>query len=567
MANSISVDIGFKSVKNDISQVLESVKDLNAGVKDVVLGMKGLNSETKTLNKRVAENNFSRAIVNLRAYSGGLKDVFGGIKTIGSEISGLFKKQFDFVSGMALNGDRIAKNSRLVGLSVKEYQSFASAAQKSGMTVEEMNNAFKRFNVNLGKARGGDKAAFKAFDSILGGKSLSSFKDTASLIASIADGYNKLDSAEQKAFVTSELFGEGGFKVTNLLSGGGENVRKLIKEYEDAGGGYSEQGAKNAEEFDDQLQKLFETFNSLKIKVAEEVFPTFIELFKTASSYIKENSSTLIPKIKDFFVGFADFVKNLLPKVPKILDTILSIVDSIGTKNLVIGSVVLSILPAVVSIAMGIATIVPLIGKLFVGVKFIYAVVTSFITAIKVISVALGAGTLAPLLLVVAAVVSWGIAIKSVISNLNLVPDAIDWIAQTVGDFCSMAADKFLGLFHGLGDLFLGIGQSIFNFCNASLSTIFGFVDKIKGAFKGIFGGFPDKIKSFFGIQDSVVQSTTENSASNLGAAISQTISESHTTTTSRFAVDFKNMPRGVQVTVPDHGDFDYSRGYVLAGM
>ena len=567
MANSISVDIGFKSVRDDISKVLGSVKELNAGVKDVVLGMKGLNSETKTLNNRVAENNFSRGIVNLRAYSAGLKDIFGGIKAIGSEISGLFSKQFKFVSGMALIGDKVAKNSRLVGLSVKEYQSFASAAQKSGMSVEEMNNAFRRFNVNLGKARGGDKAAFKAFDAILGGKSLSDFKDQATLIAAIADGYKKLDSAEQKAFVTNELFGRGGIKMAELLSGGGEGIKSLIKEYEDAGGGYSEEGAKNAEEFDNQLQRLLETFNSLKIKVAEEVFPTFIELFKTVGSYIKENSTTLIPKFKEFFVGMADFVKDLLPRIPKILDKVLAVVEFIGPKTLMIGSVVVSILPAIVSIVMGLATIAPLVLKIFTGVKFIFTVVSSFITALKVISVTLGAGTLAPLLLVVSAVVSWGIAIRSVIKNINLIPDDIDWIAQMVGDFCSTAADKFLGLFNGLGDFFLGIGQSIFNFCNASLSTIFSFVDKIRGAFKGIFGGFPDKIKSIFGIQDTIAQSASDNSASTLGAAVAQTISESHSTTTNRFSVDFKNMPRGVQVTPPAQGDFDYSRGYVLGGV
>ena len=36
MANSLSVEIGFKSVKDVINQVLNGVRDLNTGVKDVV---------------------------------------------------------------------------------------------------------------------------------------------------------------------------------------------------------------------------------------------------------------------------------------------------------------------------------------------------------------------------------------------------------------------------------------------------------------------------------------------------------------------------------------------------
>ena len=57
MGNSISVDIGFKGIKGDISQVLGCVKELNLGVKDVVL--EGLNSEMKELNRNVSENTFS----------------------------------------------------------------------------------------------------------------------------------------------------------------------------------------------------------------------------------------------------------------------------------------------------------------------------------------------------------------------------------------------------------------------------------------------------------------------------------------------------------------------------
>jgi hypothetical protein len=43
-------------------------------------------------------------------------------------------------------------------------------------------------------------------------------------------------------------------------------------------------------------------------------------------------------------------------------------------------------------------------------------------------------------------------------------------------------------------------------------------------------------------------------------------VQQKSTTTTNRFSVDFKNMPRGVKVQAPKQGDFDYSYGYVLDG-
>ena len=128
-------------------------------------------------------------------------------------------------------------------------------------------------------SRGKTEKSLEMFDSILGGKSISSFKDSASLIAAIADGYQKLGSAEQKAFVSQELFGRSGLKMSELLSQGDEGIKKLIADFESHGGGFSEDGAKNAEAFNDELQNMMETVNSLKISVAQELFPTFIDLF------------------------------------------------------------------------------------------------------------------------------------------------------------------------------------------------------------------------------------------------------------------------------------------------
>ena len=87
-------------------------------------------------------------------------------------------------------------------------------------------------------------------------------------------------------------------------------------------------------------------------------------------------------------------------------------------------------------------------------------------------------------------------------------------------------------------------------------------IDSVRSFVKGI-----PIIGSLFGGEDESLTKPASSNSLSLGASVAQSISESHTTTTSRFAVDFKNMPRGVQVTAPDHGDFDYSRGYVLAGM
>ena len=556
MANSILVSLGFKQTNDNLSKVLDSVNSLKLGVNDVVASTKGLNSEVEKFSKTMEHGKKFQSLQSIRAYSNGIKDIFSGIRSIVSSITDSFSKEFNFVESFAAMGDKVAKTSRLVGFSVKDYQAFGSAAQHAGMSTEDMDNALKRFNVELGKARSGDKTSLKMFDAILGGKKLSGFKDSVSLLEEVANGYTKLASAEQKAFVTLGLFGRGGFKMSELLSGGESGVKELISAFDNAGGGFSEKGAENAEKFNDSLQKMRETINSLKIKVAEDVFPTFIELFETVQKYVKENSNELIPKFKTLFLTISGTVKSILPKIPKILD----FVTAISPKVVVIGGVIASVVPPLFSIVMGFATIAPLVAKIFAAIKIGMNYVWGIYAAVKLLVIAVGGALLLKIGAVIAGVVGLAIAIRSVIKNWNLVPDAIDWVLNTVKESVQWYAN-------GIGSFLNGIGEGIRDFVMGGIDTIYGAVQKIKGFLSGLFGGFPDKVKSFFGIGDVDVNLNTSSAQSTLGASAAQAVQESRTTVTNRFAVDFKNMPRGVVVTPPENGDFDYSRGYVLGGV
>lgn len=557
MANSLLVKLGFSADRQSITGTVSGIGEITSSLKKM---------------KNAAD---------VASLGSGLKYMSSGIRSLTENIKNSFSKSFNFAEEFAKSGDKIAKTSRLVGLSVKDYQAFSSAAQHAGMSTEEMDGALKKFNVNLGKARSGDEKSLEMFDSILGGKSISSFKDSTSLIAAIADGYQKLGSAEQKAFVSQELFGKSGLKMSELLSQGDEGIKKLIADFESHGGGFSEEGAKNAEAFDDALQDMRETVNSLKISVAQELFPTFIDLFKTVQTFIKDNREKIIPIVKEIFGRTAEFVKSLLPRIPAILNTVLSVVGAIGPGAIVFFTGFVSILPVIGKILFGLYQMGPIIKYVIIGVKSVATWGWAIVNAFKIAAAVIGGPTLAMIGLVVAAVVSWGIAIKSIYDNWNLVGDAVEWVWTTIKEslewwwngFKSLFVDPVWNFFQALPgaisslidgflDGFKAIGQMVYELGGKIYDTIVGSVKDAWSAAKGVLSNIPFVGKLF---DDS--KSPDASSSSSLGASVAQAVSESHTTTTSRFAVDFKNMPRGVQVTAPDHGDFDYSRGYVLAGI
>lgn len=554
MANSLLVKLGFSADRQSITGTVSGIGEITSSLKKL---------------KNAAD---------VASLGSGLKYMSSGIRSLAENIKNSFSKSFNFAEEFAKSGDKIAKTSRLVGLSVKDYQAFSSAAQHAGMSTEEMDGALKKFNVNLGKARSGDEKSLEMFDSILGGKSISSFKDSASLIAAIADGYQKLGSAEQKAFVSQELFGRSGLKMSELLSQGDEGIKKLIADFESHGGGFSEDGAKNAEAFNDELQNMMETVNSLKISVAQELFPTFIDLFKTVQTFIKDNREEIIPIVKDIFEQISEFVKSLLPRIPAILNTVLSVVRAIGPGAIVFFTGFVSILPVIGKILFGLYQMGPIIKYVIIGVKSVATWGWAIVNAFKIAAAVIGGPTLAMIGLVVAAVVSWGIAIKSIYDNWNLVGDAVEWVWSEIkeslawwGDgIWSLIIEPVLNFFKSLPEAFSnlwnGFKSGIANIGSMMYDAVFGSMKRAIDSVRSFVKGIPI-IGSLFGGEDESLTKPASSNSSSLGASVAQAVSESHTTTTSRFAVDFKNMPRGVQVTAPDHGDFDYSRGYVLAGM
>lgn len=492
---------------------------------------------------------FASASVLVSNFASGVKSAVGVVENLVGKV-GAFAEQ----------GDRIAKTSRLVGLSVKDYQAFGAAAKHAGMSTEEMDSALKKFNVNLGKARSGDKNAFRAFDAILGGRSLSEFKDSTSLLKEIANGYTNLASAEQKAFVSQELFGRSGMKMTELLSGGGDQLQKLFDDYEALGGGFSEKGAKDAEAFDDALQDMRGSIESIKISVMQDLFPTFTDLFQTVQGFIKESGPQIKQQVGVIVGSVGNLVKSTLPYIPKVLGTVVKLVDTIG--------------PGVLAIGAGFAGVL--------GV--VLPIVPSLMAAASLISGPLVAG----IGLAVVGFVAWKKAITSIIDNFDLLKSFIvDDIGGAIKDF----GDKFVAvagwIWSGFKSIFIepwleffkSLPSMVSDLWNSFKSGVSELGEFLRDTFIRSVGSAVSGIKSILKnvpvlgslFKDEAPVAYDEPDVerlreSTIGATAARSVTESRTTTTSRFAVDFKNMPRGVTVTPPDKGDFDWSRGYVLDG-
>ena len=427
---------------NTIAKVTGDMKVLNATFGKTEGILSGINGKMKLLQN----------VQGLAAVSTVVNNVSNGLKTLTNGFKNLVGK----AEGYAREGDRIAKTSRLLGLSVKDYQAFDQAAQHAGMTTEEIDGALKKFSVNLGKAKAGDSKAFKVFDSILGGKKISSYKDSSSLLLAVADGYEKLGSAEQKAFVSQELFGKSGLKMSELLGNGGEYLKSQL---DSSAPGFSEKGAKDAEKFNDALQDVKKTIDGVKISVMEELFPTFTDLFKTVQNFVKENGNEIKKHLSVIIKSIADVVKKLLPRIPEILSSVVSVIDVIG--------------PWITVIAAGLVTILPVMGQIFIGFM-------SIVPAIKVIVGLISGPILGYIALVIATVISWGIAIKSVYDNWDMLKSFIvDDVWSAIKDFGKKVVAIGEWIWDGFKSVFIDPWIAFFSSLPSAISDLWNGAKKV----------------------------------------------------------------------------------------
>lgn len=563
MANSIFAQLGFNFNKSTVTNTVNAVNV----VKDSIISIGPVFS---SIEKKL---DVSSHITKWIGLGNAISGAFGGVKSIVTSVAGDIKKIYDFVDGYAQKGDKVAKTSRLVGLSVKDYQALSSAAMDSGMSVEAMDSALKKFNVNLGKARDGDKKLLQSFSVSLFGEDadserLKGLKNNREVLIALASSFSKLQSSEQKALVSSELFGKSGLQMSEILSQGGESLEKFLNAYDK---GFSEEGASNAEAFTHEFQKMYEEFEQIKMSVAMDLFPVFKDLFTAVSDMLHGGSGDELKKqFKELGESVGKFVKDLLPRIPRILDTIIAIVDALSPEVIVAGGVVLSILPAVAQIVTGLIVMKPLISIIGAGLSTIATWGSSFVLAIKA-SVAILGGTFFAALggvLVLFAEIAY--IVKQFYDNWDMWCSFVNHeLTDAVNDWVYMFVEDVKWLWGGFKSIFV--------------DPILNFIDALPQAFSDLWDGFKtgamaavstvkDLLKSLplvgnlFGDSNSVNDPNGVSTSPAAPSQIASAVQQSYSVTTNRFAVDFNNVPRGTNITPPPQGDFDWSRSYTLAG-
>ncbi len=220
-------------------------------------------------------------------------DTFGSaVKGIGDKLSALtsmqgFELGKDLVKGLGefvLKGseavDKMGKLAQAAGEPVEVFSRLAYGANLSGVSAEDLGQAFNHLNKNLAAAGAGGRDQVALF-SALGVKvtdTSGKVRDSAAVMSDLATRFAGMKDGASKGALAMEVFGKAGASLLPFLNEGGAGLAKLSAEADRFGITVSAGAAAAAQEFNDNLERLKLATSAVGARVAAELAPALTAL-------------------------------------------------------------------------------------------------------------------------------------------------------------------------------------------------------------------------------------------------------------------------------------------------
>lgn len=224
--------------------------------------------------------------------------------------------------------DKQVKFARSIGLSVENLQQLQFAAQKAGVSADEMDSFLETLATTMTSTIPGKYNQTLAQLGVAASEAGGKARPLVPAILDIANALNKMDAAQRLQF-TKQLGGSA--SIANLL---GEDPKKITQDMQEAintGAVVPSQFAANAAELmDDSLLRVKSTIKGLSNVLLLSFAPNLSAVLDDFDKWITKNekiiSSDLGKFIKGLAKGFSDYGKVLL----QVLDIIGGLIKKIN---------------------------------------------------------------------------------------------------------------------------------------------------------------------------------------------------------------------------------------------
>lgn len=220
---------------------------------------------------KAAFNSFKRNLTDAQGAAEGLQGRLGSVGVaVTSALAGVSLKQ-----GIDLL-DQLDDLSEKSGISAKSLSELRYAGEVAGTPFESLGVGIKKLSKNLADAAGGGKESVALFKTL--GVSVTDangdIRATDQVLLDVAERFAGYQNDAAKAALAQNLFGKSGDELIPILNRGRDGIKALADEGRALGVVYSDDLAKQAGDFNDQLKRLEFAAEGSKHALLETLLPT-----------------------------------------------------------------------------------------------------------------------------------------------------------------------------------------------------------------------------------------------------------------------------------------------------
>ena len=387
MAKGVQAGRAYISISADLSDLrkgADSAKKVMAELKASVQALgKGNIGSALTLGIHSIGTSMSAVGNRLKSFGTGLSTFGRGVMTYGSKMMAFAAMGLGGVTYVTKRfidlGDALQKMSARTGATVEWLSAMSFGAERSGATIEMLEQAIRKLNKAIAEAQQGNRTPYEVFSKLRIDPNSMEFKslDAGAQFELVARRLHEVQSQAEKTRLAMTLFEEGGVMLLPLLG----DIDKLKQKAKELGIIMSKEQADAAAALLDAWTNVKYQLNAIFMSLGEAIAPALKQVAKMLSTWAIPIKN-FIKQHRELFILMAKGLALILI-IGGVLATVGALIAGIGVTVKAIGSglVVVGGLFKGIGLAMGKVSSLAFIalgafGKLLTVAKLVFKALT-----------------------------------------------------------------------------------------------------------------------------------------------------------------------------------------------
>ncbi len=170
----------------------------------------------------------------------------------------VFRAITGFVTESAKAMSEVGKSAGLLDLATSALQEMRYAAEKSGVSIDTLDDSLKELQIRAVDSLSGSGEAFDAFNKLKVNPkdALGRIREPLELLDEVADKLNQLPTQSERIWVVDSMFGDQGAMMLKMLKGGSQGLREMRIEARSLGHVLSSEAIAKADKYSEALKRM-----------------------------------------------------------------------------------------------------------------------------------------------------------------------------------------------------------------------------------------------------------------------------------------------------------------------